>query len=115
MTVKFESDKQFEKTLQEVKFLYLAAKSAQVDQSNYKTFNKCALLLLVVKLETYLENVVEDYINTINNLNVKTKSLPNIYSSLFPTLFQSITPVRGNLPSTPAPHLQSSNPFGLFG
>jgi len=42
----------------------------------YQTFLKVSLLLLTTKFESFIENIVTEYIEKINNLNLKAKDIP---------------------------------------
>lgn len=69
----------FEQTLQEVEILIAMAKECENnDQIKYGAINKSAFLLLASKFENFIERILEDYIDSICQLNLSCTQLPEI-------------------------------------
>lgn len=78
MAYVFEALTEFDEALEEVRILCRSAAKNTTNDKYYKAVNKSAVLLLTSKFESYLENVLEEYISFINSMNLSAKKIPNI-------------------------------------
>lgn len=79
----------FEQTLKEVEILIEIAKECEQDnQTKYSAINKSAFLLLASKFEKFIEKTLEDYIDSVCNLNLSCTQIPEIL--LLQHTFQSL-------------------------
>jgi len=76
--MKFTSLKYFYNALSEVDILVSSAKENEKEKIKYLTYNKATILLLTSKFESFLENLIEEYIDYINSMNIKAKYLPEV-------------------------------------
>lgn len=89
----------FEQTLKEVEILIEIAKECEQDnQTKYSAINKSAFLLLASKFEKFIEKTLEDYIDSVCNLNLSCTQIPEIL--LLQHTFQSLKKIE----SYKAPH-----------
>jgi hypothetical protein len=77
MSYDFQSLIQFKGNLNEVHELVKYAARNERNNLRYKTFNKSAILLLTSKLELFLQDVLVEFIDSINELNLTTKEIPD--------------------------------------
>ncbi|WP_342506110.1 MAE_28990/MAE_18760 family HEPN-like nuclease [Sporosarcina sp. FSL K6-2383] len=70
MPNQLESFTKFNKALEEVGRLMGLASICEDMQSEYAALNKSALLLLTAKFEVFVEDIVEEYVENINSMNV---------------------------------------------
>lgn len=54
-----------------------SASRAQKDEKRYKAYNKSSVVLLSAKFESFIENILEEYIDYYNERNVPVKDMPN--------------------------------------
>lgn len=76
MHVDFKAPHEFITTLEEVELLLEYASKNERNELCYKTFNKSAILLLMSKVESFLENILDEYLTKINELNLEIKEIP---------------------------------------
>ncbi len=89
----------FEQTLQEVEILIEMAKECENNnQIKYGAINKSAFLLLASKFENFIERILEDYIDSICQLNLPCTQLPEIL------LIQHTFQLLNKIESYNAPH-----------
>lgn len=72
----FDSENEFVKALEQVDLLIQEAQGAEEQQKKYLTYNKANMLLLLAKFENFLEQIVEEYIDCINNLRLCAHCIP---------------------------------------
>lgn len=72
----FESTIDFDSAIAEIDYLIAVAKEEDEGSHRFSVNLKAALVLLASKLEAYVENIVEEYIDKIAVLNPKSKHLP---------------------------------------
>ncbi|KIU12920.1 MAE_28990/MAE_18760 family HEPN-like nuclease [Bacillus subtilis] len=68
--VNLQSFHNFTAALEEVKILLKLANEYEKEENSYATLTKSALLLLTAKFEVFVEDVVTEYIETINAMNI---------------------------------------------
>lgn len=73
----FESENDFIKALEQVELLIEEAQAAEQQQQKYLTYNKANMLLLLAKFENFLEQIIEEYIDLINNLRLCAHCIPD--------------------------------------
>jgi|GEM_PF-1137165 len=76
MTGNFESFEGFVEALEEVDILLTQAEECIKDTLKYSVFNKSAVIFLLTKLESYMENVVNDFCFRLSELNLPAKKIP---------------------------------------
>ncbi|MFV5961251.1 MAE_28990/MAE_18760 family HEPN-like nuclease [Bacillus sp. AK25] len=72
-----QSFQNFTEALKEVEILTKLAEKLEKDENSYATLIKSALLLLTAKFEVFLEDIVTEYIDTINDMNITNLVLSN--------------------------------------
>ncbi|MDN4073868.1 HEPN domain-containing protein [Fictibacillus terranigra] len=72
MTYQLESFNNFNNALVEVGLLTAFASKCQSIPEQYAALNKSALVLLTAKFEVFVEDVVEEYVEEINSMNLTT-------------------------------------------
>jgi hypothetical protein len=72
----FDSFEEFKIALDEVNVLITQAGEYIQDQLKYSVFNKSAVILLMAKFESYLENVVDEFCFRLSGLKLKAKNIP---------------------------------------
>ncbi len=77
MTFELESFKNFTNALQEVSLLTNFASQCEQNPNKYTALNKSALLLLTSKFEVFIEDVVREYIEEINSMNIANHLIPD--------------------------------------
>lgn len=76
MSIIFDAHKKFQESEEEVTSLLVLAKENQKEESTYSACNKSALLLLLAKFESFLESISSEYVEFINNSNLKSTKIP---------------------------------------
>ncbi len=66
----------FREALSEVGVVLGAAETSQKDTAKYSTFNKAALLLLMAKFESFLEDAVADFSYAVQELKLPSEQIP---------------------------------------
>ena len=74
MSSLFESYIEFDDTLKEVDMLIALAK-AQDKELVYPVINKCSILLLIAKFESFIESIADEYILLFNNGSPNTNNI----------------------------------------
>ena len=78
MSGSFPSIEDFNKSLSEVQIILRRAEKNQKNRREYDICIKSALLFLVAKFEAFLEDLVSDYIHTIESKGLYPADLPDI-------------------------------------
>lgn len=71
----FESYQRLNTALKEVKTLIDFALENEANQLKYSALNKSSLLLLTSKFEVFVEDVIEEYIDKINQMNLNNNEI----------------------------------------
>jgi hypothetical protein len=79
MPIQFDAYDEFVEALDEVRVLVRSAARSTLRDKYYKAINKSSVLLLTAKFESFLENILEEYLSFINKKNLEAKKIPNIY------------------------------------
>lgn len=72
----FDATLAFDAALNEIDLLISRAEIAQHKSDEYAVYTKAALVLLASKLEAFAENIVEDYADSVGELDLKAKHIP---------------------------------------
>lgn len=78
MSSGFSSIEVFNKSLSEVQIILRRAEKNQKNRKEYDICIKSALLFLVAKFEAFLEDLVSDYVQTIENKGLCPVDLPDV-------------------------------------
>lgn len=78
MLISFSSVEDFNESLSEVRIILRRAEKSQAKRKEYDICIKSALLFLVAKFEAFLENLVSDYIQIIENKELCPADLPDV-------------------------------------
>ncbi len=78
MPISFSSVEDFNKSLSEVRIILRRAEKSQKNRKEYDICIKSALLFLVAKFEAFLEDLVSDYIQIIENKGLCPADLPDV-------------------------------------
>lgn len=72
----FETTKEFDSAISEIDYLISMAAASQSSPSRLNIYIKSSIVLLATKLESFAENILEEFIDRIKDGKIKHKHLP---------------------------------------